>query len=47
MFTREDLASYELKESDIMFLHPILSGGSERQLEKLTFGIDLSNFDAG
>ncbi|GBO19377.1 hypothetical protein AVEN_26884-1 [Araneus ventricosus] len=25
--------------------HPVLTGGSERQLQKLTFGIDLSNYN--
>lgn len=48
-FKREDPTVYEVDKNDIMFKlpHPILSGGSERQLEKLAFGIDLSNYNLG
>ncbi|GBM29772.1 hypothetical protein AVEN_238847-1 [Araneus ventricosus] len=41
--------TYVVEKCDVMWKlpHPMLAGGSERQLRKLTFGIDLSNYDVG
>lgn len=41
-FTREDKTVYELDKSDVVFKmpHPSFTGGSARQLEKLTFGVN-------
>ncbi|GBM80136.1 hypothetical protein AVEN_265375-1 [Araneus ventricosus] len=38
--------TYVVEKCDVMWKlpHPVLTGGSERQLRKLTFGIDLSNY---
>ncbi|GBN86495.1 TBC1 domain family member 22B, partial [Araneus ventricosus] len=39
--------TYVVEKCDVMWKlpHPMLTGGSERQLRKLTFGIDLSNYN--
>ncbi|GBN88952.1 hypothetical protein AVEN_139302-1, partial [Araneus ventricosus] len=41
--------TYAVEKWDVMWKlpHPVLTGGSERQLRKLTFGIDLSNYNVG
>ncbi|GBN01412.1 hypothetical protein AVEN_95165-1 [Araneus ventricosus] len=41
--------TYVVEKCDVMWKlpHPVLTGGSERQLWKLTFGIDLSNYNVG
>ncbi|GBM44308.1 hypothetical protein AVEN_232103-1 [Araneus ventricosus] len=41
--------TYVVEKCDVMWKlpHPVLTGGSERQLRKLTFGIDLSNYNVG
>ncbi|GBN54967.1 hypothetical protein AVEN_272930-1, partial [Araneus ventricosus] len=41
--------TYVVDKCDVMWKlpHPVLTGGSERQLRKLTFGIDLSNYNVG
>ncbi|GBN99814.1 Ras-related protein Rab-35 [Araneus ventricosus] len=41
--------TYVVEKCDVMWKlpHPALTGGSERQLRKLTFGIDLSNYNVG
>ncbi|GBL91340.1 hypothetical protein AVEN_203491-1 [Araneus ventricosus] len=41
--------TYVVEECDVMWKlpHPMLTGGFERQLRKLTFGIDLSNYNVG
>ncbi|GBN29864.1 hypothetical protein AVEN_62617-1 [Araneus ventricosus] len=38
-----------VEKCDVMWKlpHPVLTGGSERQLRKLTFGIDLSDYNVG
>ncbi|GBL74097.1 hypothetical protein AVEN_230997-1 [Araneus ventricosus] len=39
--------TYVVEKCDVMWKlpHPVLTGGSERQLRKLTFGNDLSNYN--
>ncbi|GBM59635.1 Neuroligin-4, X-linked [Araneus ventricosus] len=39
--------TYVVEKCDVMWKlpHPVLTGGSERQLRKLTFGIDLSDYN--
>lgn len=46
-FKREDKKVYELDKSDVVFKmpHPIVTGGSARQLEKLSFGINLDPYN--
>ncbi|GBM93244.1 hypothetical protein AVEN_107320-1 [Araneus ventricosus] len=41
--------TYVVEKCDVMWKlpHPVLTGGSERQLRKLTFGIDLSDYNVG
>ncbi|GBO01611.1 hypothetical protein AVEN_102681-1 [Araneus ventricosus] len=41
--------TYVVEKCDVMWKlpHPVLTGESERQLRKLTFGIHLSNYNAG
>ncbi|GBN58519.1 hypothetical protein AVEN_165934-1 [Araneus ventricosus] len=41
--------TYVVEKCDVMWKlpHPVLTGGSERQLRKLTFGINLSNYNVG
>ncbi|GBM92993.1 hypothetical protein AVEN_161834-1 [Araneus ventricosus] len=41
--------TYVVEKCDVMWKlpHPVLTGGSEKQLRKLTFGIDLSNYNVG
>ncbi|GBN66992.1 hypothetical protein AVEN_127354-1 [Araneus ventricosus] len=41
--------TYVVEKCDVMWKlsHPLLTGGSERLLQKLTFGIDLSNYNVG
>lgn len=46
-FTREDLTIYEIDKSDVIFKlpHPNVTGGSARQLEKMSFGINLGMYN--
>ena len=46
-FTRKDKKVYELDKSDVVFKmpHPIVTGHSARQLEKLSFGINLDPYN--
>jgi len=46
-FTRKDKNVYELDKWDVVFKmpHPIVSGGSARQLEKLSFGLNLDFYN--
>ncbi|GBM94669.1 hypothetical protein AVEN_255985-1, partial [Araneus ventricosus] len=41
--------TYVVEKCDVMWKlpHPVLTGGSEKQLRKLTFGIDLFNYTVG
>ncbi|GBN90591.1 hypothetical protein AVEN_108142-1 [Araneus ventricosus] len=41
--------TYVVEKCDVMWKlpHPVLTGGSERQLRKLTFGIVLPNYNVG
>ncbi|GBM84327.1 hypothetical protein AVEN_148373-1, partial [Araneus ventricosus] len=41
--------TYVVEKCDVMWKlpHSVLTGGSERQLRKLTFGNDLSNYNVG
>ncbi|GBN96665.1 hypothetical protein AVEN_11882-1 [Araneus ventricosus] len=41
--------TYIVEKCDVMWKlpHPVLTGGSERQLRKITFGIDLPNYNVG
>ncbi|GBN73662.1 hypothetical protein AVEN_151424-1 [Araneus ventricosus] len=41
--------TYVVEKCDVMWKlpHPVLTGGSERQLRKLTSGIDLSDYNVG
>ena len=46
-FTREDPTNYEVDKNNVVVKlpHRLLSGVSERQIEKITFGTDLSNYN--
>lgn len=46
-FTREDETVYEIDKGDIVFKlsHPKFTGGSARRCTKLTFGVNLSNYN--
>lgn len=48
-FTFVDPIRYEVDEEDVVWKlpQPLMSGGSERQIQKLTFGVDLSSFNVG
>ncbi|GBO13336.1 hypothetical protein AVEN_175650-1, partial [Araneus ventricosus] len=41
--------TYVVEKCDVIWKlpHPVLTGGSERLLQKSTFGIDLSNYNVG
>ncbi|GBN76248.1 hypothetical protein AVEN_261003-1 [Araneus ventricosus] len=41
--------TYVVEKCDVLWKlpHPVLIGGSEKQLRKLTFGNDLSNYNVG
>ncbi|GBM12840.1 hypothetical protein AVEN_121691-1, partial [Araneus ventricosus] len=41
--------TYVVEKCDVMWKYhvQVLTGGSERQLRKLTFGIELSNYNVG
>lgn len=46
-FTRHEPQTYELDKNDVLFKLPlpVLTGGSERTLQKLFFGINLPSYN--